>query len=186
MSTVGFSPRGPNHNCSGRHTPRRSLHRCGAPPPARMFPCFDPSACSSFSQARSPPRLLPQRRQAPRLTPPRAGRASTAPRPEAVRRSDEGGRGPHRLLRHLREGRQGMDRRTARAARQGLPHGDEACQGIGANGLYGGSMLNLFEANVMTLERRGDQVFAVAEAVALHRRARSMGDRTSCRTCVAR
>ena len=46
--------------------------------------------------------------------------------------------------------------------------------------------LNLFEANVMTLERRGDQVFAVAEAVALHRRARSMGDRTSCRTCVAR
>ena len=28
--------------------------------------------------------------------------------------------------------------------------------------------LNLFEANVMTLERRGDQVFAVAEAVALH------------------
>ena len=32
-------------------------------------------------------------------------------------------------------------------------------QGIGANGLYGGSMLNLFEADVMTLERRGDQVF---------------------------
>ena len=32
-------------------------------------------------------------------------------------------------------------------------------QGIGANGLYGGTMLNLFEANVMTLERRGDQVF---------------------------
>ena len=32
-------------------------------------------------------------------------------------------------------------------------------QGIGANGLYGGTMLSLFEANVMTLERRGDQVF---------------------------
>ncbi|HEX5076810.1 MAG TPA: zinc-dependent metalloprotease [Gemmatimonadaceae bacterium] len=32
-------------------------------------------------------------------------------------------------------------------------------QGIGANGLYGGTMLNLFEANVMTLERRGDQIF---------------------------
>src|SRR5687768_143765 len=32
-------------------------------------------------------------------------------------------------------------------------------QGIGANGLYGGTMLNLFEANIMTLERRGDQVF---------------------------
>ena len=28
-------------------------------------------------------------------------------------------------------------------------------QGIGANGLFGGTMLNLFEANVMTLERRG-------------------------------
>src|SRR4030095_3921914 len=32
-------------------------------------------------------------------------------------------------------------------------------QGIGANGLFGGSMLNLFEANIMTLERRGDQIF---------------------------
>ena len=32
-------------------------------------------------------------------------------------------------------------------------------QGIGANGLYGGTMLNLFEANIMTLERRGDQIF---------------------------
>jgi hypothetical protein len=32
-------------------------------------------------------------------------------------------------------------------------------QGIGANGLYGGTMLNLFEADVMTLERRGDQIF---------------------------
>jgi hypothetical protein len=32
-------------------------------------------------------------------------------------------------------------------------------QGIGANGLYGGTMLNLFEADIMTLERRGDQVF---------------------------
>ena len=34
-------------------------------------------------------------------------------------------------------------------------------QGIGANGLYGGTMLNLFEANIMTLERRGDQVFLI-------------------------
>jgi len=32
-------------------------------------------------------------------------------------------------------------------------------QGIGANGLFGGTMLNLFEGNVMTLERRGDQLF---------------------------
>jgi len=32
-------------------------------------------------------------------------------------------------------------------------------QGIGANGLFGGTMLNLFEANVMTLERRGEQIF---------------------------
>jgi hypothetical protein len=54
-------------------------------------------------------------------------------------------------------------------------------QGIGANGLFGGTMLSLFEANVMTLERRGEQVFllqkphrftggsdsAVARAVAL-------------------
>ena len=32
-------------------------------------------------------------------------------------------------------------------------------QGIGANGLFGGTMLSLFEANVMSLERRGDQVF---------------------------
>ena len=32
-------------------------------------------------------------------------------------------------------------------------------QGIGAGGLYGGTMLNLFEGNVMTLERRGEQVF---------------------------
>jgi hypothetical protein len=32
-------------------------------------------------------------------------------------------------------------------------------QGIGANGLYGGTMLNLFEANIMSLERRGDQIF---------------------------
>jgi hypothetical protein len=32
-------------------------------------------------------------------------------------------------------------------------------QGIGANGLFGGTMLNLFEANLMTLERRGDQIF---------------------------
>ena len=54
-------------------------------------------------------------------------------------------------------------------------------QGIGANGLFGGTMLNLFEANVMTLERRGEQIFllqkptrftggtdaAVAQAVSL-------------------
>jgi hypothetical protein len=54
-------------------------------------------------------------------------------------------------------------------------------QGIGADGLYGGTMLNLFEANIMTLEQRGEQVFllqkphrfvggsdsAVARAVAL-------------------
>ena len=32
-------------------------------------------------------------------------------------------------------------------------------QGIGANGLYGGTMLNLTEANIMTIERRGEQVF---------------------------
>ena len=32
-------------------------------------------------------------------------------------------------------------------------------QGIGTSGLFGGTMLNLFEANVMRLERRGDQVF---------------------------
>jgi hypothetical protein len=54
-------------------------------------------------------------------------------------------------------------------------------QGIGANGLFGGTMLSLFEAQVMTIERRGDQVFllqkpsrftggkdpAVAQAVSL-------------------
>jgi hypothetical protein len=32
-------------------------------------------------------------------------------------------------------------------------------QGIGANGLYGGLMLNLQEANIMAIERRGEQVF---------------------------
>src|SRR5688572_16162458 len=32
-------------------------------------------------------------------------------------------------------------------------------QGIGANGLFGGTMLNLFEANIMTLERQGEQLF---------------------------
>ncbi len=32
-------------------------------------------------------------------------------------------------------------------------------QGIGANGLFGGTMLNLFEGNLMMFERRGDQVF---------------------------
>ena len=54
-------------------------------------------------------------------------------------------------------------------------------QGIGANGLFGGTMLSLFEAQVMTIERRGEQVFllqkpsrftgdkdpAVAQAVSL-------------------
>lgn len=35
----------------------------------------------------------------------------------------------------------------------------ELAQGIGANGLYGGTMLNLFEANLMSLERRGEQIF---------------------------
>ena len=34
-------------------------------------------------------------------------------------------------------------------------------QGIGANGLFGGTMLNLFEAAMVTLERRGDQIFLV-------------------------
>lgn len=34
-------------------------------------------------------------------------------------------------------------------------------QGIGANGLFGGTMLNLFEANVVALERHGEQVFLV-------------------------
>ena len=34
-------------------------------------------------------------------------------------------------------------------------------QGIGANGLFGGTMLNLFEANVVTLERKGDQIFLI-------------------------
>ena len=32
-------------------------------------------------------------------------------------------------------------------------------QGIGANGLYGGTMLSIFEGNIMTLERRGEQVY---------------------------
>jgi hypothetical protein len=32
-------------------------------------------------------------------------------------------------------------------------------QGVGANGLFGGTMLSIFEANVMRLERRGEQVF---------------------------
>lgn len=36
-------------------------------------------------------------------------------------------------------------------------------QGIGAAGLYGGTMLSLFEANVMTLERRGDQVLLLQQ-----------------------
>ena len=34
-------------------------------------------------------------------------------------------------------------------------------QGIGTAGLYGGTMLNLFEANVVALERHGDQIFLV-------------------------
>lgn len=32
-------------------------------------------------------------------------------------------------------------------------------QGVGANGLFGGTMLSLFEGSVVFLERRGDQVF---------------------------
>src|SRR5262245_44357962 len=32
-------------------------------------------------------------------------------------------------------------------------------QGIGANGLFGGTMLDIFEGRVMRLERRGEQVF---------------------------
>ncbi len=32
-------------------------------------------------------------------------------------------------------------------------------RGIGARGLFGGTMLNLFEGNVMALEKRGDKVF---------------------------
>lgn len=36
-------------------------------------------------------------------------------------------------------------------------------QGIGANGLYGGTMLNLFEADIMTLEQRGDQIFLLQQ-----------------------
>ena len=34
-------------------------------------------------------------------------------------------------------------------------------QGIGANGLFGGTMLSLFEANVVTIERHGEQLFLV-------------------------
>ena len=34
-------------------------------------------------------------------------------------------------------------------------------QGIGAQGLFGGAMLNIFEANVVALERHGDRVFLV-------------------------
>jgi len=34
-------------------------------------------------------------------------------------------------------------------------------QGIGANGLFGGTMLNLFEGNVVALERHGEQIFLV-------------------------
>ena len=35
----------------------------------------------------------------------------------------------------------------------------EIAQGIGANGLFGGTMLNLFEGDVVSLERHGEQVF---------------------------
>ena len=45
-------------------------------------------------------------------------------------------------------------------------------QGIGANGLFGGTMLNLFEANLVTLERRGDQVFLIQQAAPVHRATR--------------
>ncbi|MGH7559696.1 MAG: zinc-dependent metalloprotease [Gemmatimonadales bacterium] len=34
-------------------------------------------------------------------------------------------------------------------------------QGVGAAGLYGGTMLNLFEGNIVALERHGDQIFLV-------------------------
>ena len=34
-------------------------------------------------------------------------------------------------------------------------------QGIGANGLFGGTMLSLFEANVVAIERHGEQLFLV-------------------------
>lgn len=34
-------------------------------------------------------------------------------------------------------------------------------QGIGANGLFGGTMLSIFEANVVSIERHGEQLFLV-------------------------
>ena len=34
-------------------------------------------------------------------------------------------------------------------------------QGIGANGLFGGTMLSLFEANIVAIERHGEQLFLV-------------------------
>lgn len=36
-------------------------------------------------------------------------------------------------------------------------------QGVGFGGLFGGTMLNLFEANVMRIERRGEQVFLLQQ-----------------------
>ncbi|HKP29189.1 MAG TPA: zinc-dependent metalloprotease, partial [Gemmatimonadales bacterium] len=51
------------------------------------------------------------------------------------------------------------------ASRMGNPFLMESklAQGIGANGLFGGTMLNLFEANVVTLERKGDQIFLIQQ-----------------------
>lgn len=37
----------------------------------------------------------------------------------------------------------------------------QIAQGIGARGLFGGTMLNIFEGNVVALERYGDRVFLV-------------------------
>jgi len=37
----------------------------------------------------------------------------------------------------------------------------KVARGVGAGGLYGGTMLNLFEADVVSLERRADQIFLV-------------------------
>ena len=34
-------------------------------------------------------------------------------------------------------------------------------QGVGTQGLFGGTMLNIFEGNVVALERHGEQVFLV-------------------------
>ncbi|HEX8692673.1 MAG TPA: zinc-dependent metalloprotease [Longimicrobium sp.] len=41
----------------------------------------------------------------------------------------------------------------------------QIAQGIGANGLFGGTMLNIFEGSVVALERHGDRVFLVRKPV---------------------